>query len=236
MAALSFSDQISETERRLQLLADGLAEVREQESGALARRVHDELGQSLTAIRFDLAAIIRRLQDREPEIQEQVRKTIQLADEAAQIARSIAADLRPGILDQLGLVPALEWLASGFQKQYGVTPTLSAASETLRASKSQQLALFRIAQEALSNAGCHAHAAAVRLRVEESQDHIVMEICDDGVGIPVEHLREPTTLGLLAMEHRARMAGGECRWESRAGTTVRVTLALPEERSENPDA
>ena len=235
-ATLTRPDPITETERRFRLLARHLTEIRERESGDLARRVHDELGQALTAIRFDLAAINRRLENREPEIQERIRKVILLADDAVQTVRSIAAGLRPGVLDQLGLVAALEWLAAAFQKRHGVPTALRASADTLRASPAQQLALFRIAQEALDNAGRHAHATAVNLRIEEAQDRIVLEVHDNGSGIPPEHLRNPVTFGLLAMEQRAQFEGGEFRVESRSGEGTTVCVILPLHTIHNEDA
>jgi signal transduction histidine kinase len=219
---------VQEGEERYQLLAQRLQQIREEESGQLARRVHDELGQAMTAIRFDLSAIRRKLGSTSPEIQEQLAKTIELADDTVKIVRNIALDLRPGVLDQLGVVAALEWSGLEFQKRYGVKVTLESDVDAIEASRDQQLALFRIAQEALTNVARHAQATHVTVRVQVADARAVLEIADNGSGIPREKLERPRTVGLLSMQERARLAGAE--WHALtspgAGTTIRVILPL----------
>jgi signal transduction histidine kinase len=221
---------VQEGEERYQLLAGRLQQIREEESGQLARRVHDDLGQVMTAIRFDLSAILRRLGGAAPELEEQVRKTITLADDAVKTVRNIALDLRPGVLDQLGVVAALEWSGMEFQKRYGVKVKLESDVETIEAPRDQQLALYRIAQEAFTNVARHSRATEVRMRVRIVDHRAILEIADNGIGIPPEKMEHPRTIGLLSMQERARLAGAEWQVSSGAGTgtTIRVILPLQE--------
>ena len=220
-------EEACEGERRYQLLAAGLQQLREEESGKLARRVHDDLGQAITAIRFDLSSLLGRLQG-QPELQERVRATIGLADEAVKSVRGIALELRPGVLDQLGLIAALEWLGIEFQKRYGVRVVTHSDVQTFDAPHDRHLALFRIAQEALTNVARHARATEVALGVSGFPGRIVMEITDNGCGIPAEKLERPRSFGLISMQELARLAGAQCLISSANGTTVRVTLPVKE--------
>lgn len=221
-------EEACEGERRYKLLATGLQQLREEESGKLAKRVHDDLGQAITAIRFDLSWLLRRLQG-QPELQERVRATIGLADEAVKSVRGIALELRPGVLDQLGLIAALEWLGIEFQKRYGVRVATRSDVQTFDAPQDRHLALFRIAQEALSNVARHAQATEVALGVNRFPGRIVMEITDNGCGISEEKLERPRSFGLIRMQELARLAGAQCRISSSVrGTTVRVILPVKE--------
>jgi signal transduction histidine kinase len=220
--------RVKEGEERYQLLAGRLQQIREEESGQLARRVHDDLGQAMTAIRFDLSALARRLEKQSSELHGMVRATIALTDEAVKTVRNIAIDLRPGVLDQLGLVAALEWSGMEFQKRYGAKVLMKADVDTVDAPREQQLALFRIAQEAMTNIARHANATQVTLAVRVSDDRLVLEVIDNGVGIPPEKLEHSRTVGLLSMQERARLAGATWQATSTpgAGTTIRVILPL----------
>jgi signal transduction histidine kinase len=215
-------------EKRYKALAQRLQRVREEESGQLARRVHDELGQALTAVRFDLCSFGRKIERVDPALHAQLRKTIDLTDEAVKIVRHIAVELRPAVLDQLGLPTALEWLGLGFQKRYGIRVRMNTAEQTVGGERDQHLALFRIAQEALTNVARHAHASRVSMALRPAQDGLEMEVCDNGVGIPHELLERPRSVGLLSMHERAELAGGRCEILSGRGegTTVRVTLPV----------
>jgi signal transduction histidine kinase len=219
--------RVREAEGRYAQLTARLQQVREDESGQLARRVHDDLGQSLTAIRFDLSSMLRRLEGRDPALQEQVRKTISLSDEVIKTVRNIAVELRPGVLDQLGLVAALEWLGAEFQKRYSVKVTLKADTEVLNISRDTQLALFRISQEALTNVARHSQAKNVSISLRTPPGEVLLDIGDDGVGIPPEKLDRPRTVGLFSMEERARLAGAELRILSRPGTGTTIRVILP---------
>jgi signal transduction histidine kinase len=142
-----------------------------------------------------------------------------------QSLRGIALELRPGVLDQLGLVAALEWLGIEFQKRHGVKVASRSDVETLDAPQDRQLAFFRIAQEALTNVARHAQATEAAIQIHSLSGRIVMEITDNGCGIPKEKIERRHSFGLISMQERGRLAGAECRILSSPGkgTTVRVT-------------
>jgi signal transduction histidine kinase len=219
--------RIHSGEAQYRMLAARLQQVREEESGSLARRVHDELGQSLTAIRFDLNAVARRLDGRDEEARRQVCDAIAMTDRAVHTVRTIALELRPAVLDQLGLPPALEWLAAEFRTRYRLH-VLVTVPDHLDAAKDKQLAVFRVAQEALTNIARHARARTVHLDLAVSHERIELTVRDDGAGMPVDLPRRGRTFGLLSMRERARLAGGLCAIESSpgSGTTVRVVLPV----------
>jgi signal transduction histidine kinase len=216
--------KVREAEEQYQLLAQRLQEIREEESGQLARRVHDELGQALTAVRFDLTVLARRV---DADLQTRLRNTIEMTDEALRIVRHIAVELRPGVLDQLGLPASLEWLGLEFQKRYNIRVAV-AVEEEIGGQRDQHLALFRIAQEALTNVARHARARNVAIALRSGVDRIELEIRDDGIGIDLEQLERPRSVGLLSMQERARLADGRCEITGNGGegTTVRVTVAI----------
>jgi signal transduction histidine kinase len=216
--------KVRKAEEQHQLLAQRLQEIREEESGQLARRVHDELGQALTAIRFDLTVVARRV---DAELQARLRNTIEMTDEALRIVRQIALELRPGVLDQLGLAASLEWLGLEFQKRYNIRVVVG-VEEEIGGQPDQHLALFRIAQEALTNVARHARARNVAITLRSAVDRIELEIRDDGIGIDREQWERPRSVGLLSMQERARLADGRCEITSHAGegTAVCVTVAI----------
>jgi PAS domain S-box-containing protein len=200
---------------------------REDERTAIAREIHDELGQALTALKLDVGWLARHADERDA-VTAKLVEMGRSADEIIQTMRRIAADLRPGILDQLGLRAAIEWQAEEFARRSAIGCVVRADIGDLQLDRGLATAVFRIFQEALTNIARHAVGASlvtVGLRLEHGQ--LVLEIADDGSGLPEIAPRKPT-LGLLGMRERARRFGGDCvvRRREPRGTIVTVTVPL----------
>ena len=210
---------------RLRALTERAEAIREDERTQIAREVHDELGQALTALKMDIAWVIRRV-TANAQVTEKLAEMARSCDEIIGSVRRISAELRPGILDDLGLAAAIEWQVEEFTKRTGIPCALLSTLGHPQLERDLATAVFRIFQEALTNIARHASASHVRVALELERGRIKLEVEDDGVGIPES--AGNTSLGLLGMRERARRLGGECdirRVEPR-GTLVRVSVPL----------
>jgi PAS domain S-box-containing protein len=210
----------------LRALTAHLNEVREEESARISREVHDVLGQALTAIRLGVGWLGRRLEGDE-EAARRVDDTREIIDETIRHVRQISADLRPGVLDDFGLVSALEWQAAQFETRTGVPCRFEARGPERELPSDTATAVFRIAQEALTNVARHAQATAVEVAVETGETHLLLVVRDDGVGLAAPADGRHRSLGLLGMQERARMLGGTLDVAGAPGAGTRVELVLP---------
>ena len=224
---------------QLRALADRVEAIREDERTQIAREVHDELGQALTALKMDIAWVLRRLtqQHTNGAIADKLTQMSKSSDAIIATVRRISAELRPGILDDLGLAAAIEWQLEEFAKRTGVRTELQSTLGDPVLERDLTTAVFRIFQEALTNIARHASATTVRVRLELERGRVKLEVEDDGVGIPVA--AHTTSLGLIGMRERARRLGGACEVHRRdpRGTLVTVTVPLrfPAERRTDAD-
>jgi PAS domain S-box-containing protein len=212
--------------RQLRELTARLQSVREEERTKVAREIHDELGQALTAIKIDLASLIGALRaDQEAEV-EKGKAILKLVDETILSVRRIATELRPGILDDLGLVAAVEWAAEEFEARTGIQCHLDLPEGDIVLDQERTTAIFRIFQETLTNVTRHAEATRVDVRLGREDGNIVLEVRDNGRGIAAEELSSGRSLGILGMRERALLLGGELtiRGAPGKGTTVKVLI------------
>jgi PAS domain S-box-containing protein len=211
-------------------LAAHLQDIREEERAAIAREIHDELGQQLTGLKMDLSWIGKRIIVQENiEVREKVLTVINLLDATIKTVRRIATDLRPSILDDLGLIAAIEWQSQEFEKRSGISTTFISTMEECRYSSVISIGLFRICQESLTNVARHANASRIRISLQEQDNaNLLLKIGDNGKGFEVGKVGEKKTLGLLGMKERTLMMGGQFRMESHPGkgTTLFVTVPL----------
>ncbi|CEJ12532.1 Signal transduction histidine-protein kinase/phosphatase DegS [bacterium YEK0313] len=217
---------------QLRELTNYLQSIREEERARISRELHDELGQTLTALKMELGW----LRDRMPAAPElprlRVDRLMSIVDQAVVDLRRIAADLRPLILDELGLVLAVQWLAQSLSGRHAdLALTLSFDREDLAYSDEVSTAAFRIVQEALTNIIRHSRARRAAIGVRHEAGELRLEIRDDGRGMDLR-ASWPGRLGLAGMAERARMLGGSLAVDSApgAGTTVRVRLPLKPSR------
>jgi PAS domain S-box-containing protein len=220
-------DEVASSHSMLRALAAHLQSIREDERARIAREVHDELGQALTGIKMDIAWITARLPDGEKPVRERVKSMSALVDGTIQTVRKIATELRPGVLDNLGLVAALEWQAGEFQARTGIACSLDAQFDDRGLGQERRTAVFRILQETLTNVARHSKASAVTVTLKESAGQLVMEIKDNGQGMTAERISNSKSLGLLGMKERALILGGELQIASAPGQGTAVTVRVP---------
>jgi signal transduction histidine kinase len=209
---------------QLRALNERMDAAREDERTGIAREIHDQLGQSLTALKLDIAWLARRSDDGEA-VREKLAEMSKTSDEILQSVRRISTELRPGVLDDLGLEAAIEWQAEDFQKRTGTRVEVRARLGDVRLERHLATTAFRIFQEALTNVTRHADATRVDIDLHLDKGQLVLEIGDDGVGLPA-NLRGGS-LGLLGMRERARRLGGDCVVSRREPRGTMVTLRLP---------
>jgi len=219
--------QLTKSRDQLRALAARLQKVREEERTYIAREIHDELGQVCTAIKMDLAMIGHKLANRQSQLRRKVESATQLVDGMIVALRRIASELRPIMLDDLGLPAALEAHAHEFESRTGIRCCVSLPAETLELDKDRSTAIFRIFQESLTNVARHARATRVEVRLQRKRDGLVLEIIDDGTGFDPEVAKSGKSLGLIGMRERALLLGGDLKTEGAAGTGTTVTLVLP---------
>jgi two-component system, NarL family, sensor histidine kinase UhpB len=217
----------------LRRLTSHLLVVREQEQARIAREIHDELGQMLTGLKLDIGWLLRRAAVNGHELDgEQLRARLagvaQLVDHTLDAVRHIAGQLRPPALDDLGLETAIEWLVDEFRTRTRIPCELHAALPSLPPDDARDTAAFRILQEALTNVARHAEATRVVVRVQRAGAALLLEVVDDGKGVPRAAVRAPRSLGFLGMRERAHACGGELivRRLPRGGTRVRGRLPI----------
>jgi PAS domain S-box-containing protein len=219
-------EKLQHSESQLRALSAKLQSAREEEATRIAREIHDELGQALTAVRLELTALLRHLPADEGPTGERSRSIVKLLDEAIHSIRRIATELRPGILDDLGLVAAVEWVAEEFEARTGTTVQVSLPDIDIAMDRACLTALFRILQETLTNIARHANATHVRVRLAAEDGMLTLEVHDNGHGITAEQLAGRNSLGILGMRERALLLGGELVIDGvpGVGTTVRVRI------------
>jgi len=210
---------------QLRQLAHRLDEVREEELTRISREIHDQLGHALTALRLDLAWIVPKLRRNREPVRRKAGEILALVDDTIDSVRRIAVTLRPPVLEDLGLAPALATLLKRFADQTGIQVELQASADDVP--PLARRALYRIVQEALTNVARHARARQVRVELQCSADAVVLEVTDDGVGIAPGTLGNNGSLGLVGMRERATAlgAGFQIYGDPGRGTTIRVALA-----------
>jgi signal transduction histidine kinase len=221
-------EQLRITTEQLRSLSARLQSIREEERTLIARELHDELGQALTGLKMDLSWLSRKIPKDQEVLFEKIGSMSKLIDATIQTVRRISSELRPGILDDLGLIAAVEWLARDFENRTGITCEFDSSLEEVEIDKDRSTAVFRILQETLTNVVRHAKATKVTILVEEEEGHFILKVFDNGLGIRERDILNPKSLGLLGMRERAHLFGGtvEFKGAPREGTTVTVKIPL----------
>ncbi len=226
-------ESLQKSYQELQALSARLRSVREEEASRIAREVHDEVGQALAALRWDVDWLRQKLepspaQPADGEIAERLQSMPRLLDSATDVAHRITTELRPVILDMLGLEEAIDWYVEPLAERTGISFHLQSDLAGVVLDPDRSTALFRILQEALTNVARHSGATTVDIRLRGEPTRVVLEVADDGKGIPVEAVEDSSSLGLLGMRERARALGGDVQVHRNAngGTTVRATTPL----------
>lgn len=216
------------TKARLQQMIDTLkglnqytVDAREEERRSIAAAIHDEIGSTMTALNLQLGLMLKHL-DNKDQLREKITQMTELTTSLTKKMQRISGDLRPGILDSLGLTSAIEWYCGEWEEKTGKKTHIELDSCYLK--KPVELALFRIFQEALTNVTRHAKASSVIIRLEHKKQAITLSIKDDGIGIPKEKIDHIQSFGLMGMRERAAMAGGDLYILDKGGTTIKVVI------------
>jgi PAS domain S-box-containing protein len=225
-------EQLESSLQQLHGLSSHLQTVRENERASIAREIHDELGQALTGLKMELFWL-KSLQGKENDVEyarlveEKLTSAMKDVDNTINVVRNISTSLRPSILDNLGLVPALEWLAHDFEVRAGIPCVFKARLRNAEFSKEFTTAAFRICQESLTNVARHAHASRVMVNLHASSNDILLEVEDNGQGITEEQINRGDSLGILGMKERAYAFNGTVELKNPPTRGTRVTACFP---------
>jgi len=216
---------LAESEAKLHALTQHLERVKEDERRVIAREIHDDIGTTLTALKFELARLARELDSR-PAAAPAINAMQELLAHAVTASDRIQHDLRPPVLDA-GLVAALQWLVQGFRNRTGVTTAFESNREEIEIAPDRAAALYRVAQEALANVAKHAHASRVSVQLFAAPDETSLEIADNGVGFDTHGLGSTPGFGVRGLVERARGFGGWAEVNSSPGRGTTVMFSIP---------
>lgn len=216
--------QVAERTEQMRALAARLIEIQEAEQKRISREIHDELGQAMTALKLDLSWLKQRIES--PELTQKIERMLPMVSDTIHTIQRICAELRPGILDDLGLVAALEWVTQEFEERTQLTCTLHLPEE-LEISPDLSITLFRIAQESLTNIMRHAQASHVNIELKDTPEQLHFCICDNGRGMDVENIQNnPRSIGILGMQERLLPWQGSLVLESQPGQGTQVHVSI----------
>ena len=222
------SRELIKSQKELRYLTRKLESVREEERASIAREIHDELGQSMTALKMNLVWLREKLTKGQEDLSEKVKSLEDIVDDNLQIVKKISSELRPTMLDDLGLAAALEWHSQDFQKKTGIRCTLVLEPDDFELDTDRSTTLFRIYQEAMTNIFRHAQATRVRISLSDATGSVVLSINDNGKGIEDENITNAKSLGLVGMRERVHHWDGSVEIRrKKKGTAVTITIPLP---------
>lgn len=219
-------DALKRSESQLRLLSQRIIKVQEAERARIARDLHDQLGQELVFLKIKAQSLAEQLGGASLAY-DPVLELVNLIEQVKATSRRIALSIRPGILDDLGLVRAAQWYAGEFEQRTSIACFLDAPDDDIEISRTVATAAYRIIQEALTNVYKHAKATEVSINMRMTGKMLVMQISDNGTGFDSSRLSEGTSLGLLGMRERARLVGGSMRISSTQGKGTSILARLP---------
>jgi PAS domain S-box-containing protein len=218
-------EEIRKSTKLLEDLHKHLNEILENERALISREIHDQVGQSLTALKLDLNRIQKYLNNN-PEAVKKLRDMIELISNTIKDVQRISSDLRPGILDDLGLAAAIEWYCDEFEKRTGIKCSLR-LDDSIFGDSQMNLVFFRVLQEALTNVIRHANASSVTIKLHHTQKGTTLTIHDNGIGIKKEKIESAKSLGLIGMRERVRQFGGKVNISSGKEQGAKLTIYIP---------
>ena len=218
---------LEDISRQKNELASHLQVVREEERASMAREIHDELGQQLTAVKMDMSWLYKKIKTEDLNIKEKVQSTITLIDDTINTVRRIVTELRPSILDDLGLVYAIEWYVGEFEKRSDIKVDYNTNCNELAIPPKIAIALFRILQESFTNIARHSNATMVNVSLTIKDRMLTLSVEDDGSGFDVDKKYRNETFGLMGIKERTLMIGGEYVVKSKPGNGTTVLVIVP---------
>jgi PAS domain S-box-containing protein len=225
---------IKNSEEQLRNLTTYLQRVGERERTNIAREIHDELGQTLTVLKMDLTWLRKRLPEEQNTLREKTDDMFQLINRTIQTVKKISTELRPGLLDDLGLSAAIEWQAEEFQQRTGIQCTILIDPKDVTFDKDRNTAIFRILQETLTNIARHADASEVNLSLKQRDGQIELKVRDNGIGITENQISNAKSFGLIGIKERVKIFGGSNIIKGTPGKGTVMTVKIPlYDRKEN---
>lgn len=223
-------EQSRHMQEQLRLLSRRMLTVQEEERKRISRELHDEITQTLISINVSLETLSREVTIDPVELRKKITRTQRLVEKSVNIAHRFAQELRPAVLDDLGLIPALHAFMKNFMKETGVRVTLNAFSDVENLTNEKRTVLYRVAQESLTHVGRHAHASRAEVSIQKLPDEVHLQIKDNGKSFDAEQMMHPgknSRLGLLGMRERIEMVGGTLIIESSPGSGTTIHAKIP---------
>jgi len=227
-------EELLQSHERLRDLSAHIESLREAERTSIAREIHDELGQALTALKMDLSWVNKRLPNEQEALIKKIEETSSYVSKIIQTVKRISTELRPGVLDDLGLTAAVEWQVQQFQERTRIKCELT-AGEDINLDRDLTTGIFRILQEALTNVARHANATKVKVNLKERDGLLVLQVSDNGKGITKKQIAHPKSFGLIGMRERAHSWSGNVKIDGTSGKGTTVTVSIPLNRKEECD-
>ena len=219
--------ELTRSQELFRSLSTHLQEVREEERTRIARKIHDDLGQAMTALKIDLSWLDKKLANEQDLIGEKLQSMVTLVNETVETVQNVSEDLRPGILDDFGLPAALEWQAEEFQKRTGMECRTSVPAGEFDLNKEKSTNLYRIVQESLTNVIRHANATKVEINLHEEDGKLVLEVVDNGKGITKAAISDSKSFGLIGIKERVHSLGGEVDIAGAPNEGTRLMVRIP---------
>jgi signal transduction histidine kinase len=225
-------ERLRATLEEVRMLSGRLSTVQEAERTRIARELHDELGVGLTCLKIDLSRLHTMVGEgagagAPKKAEDKIRSMVEQIDTTIASVQRLVTELRPSVLDDLGLVAAIEWQCQDFQTRTGIPCTCVTSADDIAMEPERATALFRICQEALTNTARHAQATAVTVKFEAWNKSLRLVVADNGLGIPDTKVSDRQSLGLLGMRERVTLFGGKIAIQGNPGKGTTVTACLP---------
>lgn len=220
-------NELKKSHDELEKLTEYLQEIREEERLNLARELHDDIGQSLTAIKLDISQIQKQIGPRKESLKKKVNSAFKLVGETVEKVQRITSDLRPGMIEDLGLLSTIEWYVDEYKERSEIKVKLKLEVEESEINENLKITIYRIMQEALTNVARHSKANLVKIRFRRVGENLQFRIVDNGVGIEKEKISDPNSFGMIGMKERVIIAGGEFEVKSEKNKGTKLTITLP---------
>jgi len=219
--------ELEESYKAIRKLTEHLQNIREEERAHIAREIHDELGQQLTVLKMDISWINKKIGIQDESVKARMKELLVMLDETVKSVRRISSELRPSLLDDLGLTAAMEWQLTEFEKRFEIKTVFKSDDAEIKLSESVKTALFRILQESLTNVARHSEAKKVTVSLNRKNGSVVLSVVDNGVGFDKQNAIGKKTLGILGMQERTSMIGGTYEISGKPGKGTRVVVTIP---------
>ncbi|MCK4799057.1 MAG: PAS domain S-box protein, partial [Spirochaetes bacterium] len=220
-------DDLRNSREQLKKLSANLQYIIEEERSKISREIHDELGQTLTALNMDLFWMSKKFYKAQKHLVDKSRAMKNLIDTAIKNVQKICSELRPRMLDDLGLIPAIDWQIKEFQERSGIECKVVWGVENINIKQEYSTAIFRIFREILTNIIRHANATFVEISLKKEKNIIILEVIDNGIGIEEEKIHDISSLGLIGMKERANYLGGDLKIEKIPSNGTKIVIIIP---------